>query len=39
MPEDIGRQWFGVEYFTLLQSRVPLPARDDYEEDLFAGIR
>ena len=39
MPEDIGRQWFGVEYFTLLQSRVPLPAHEGYERDLFAGIR
>jgi len=38
MPEDIGRQWFGVEYFTLLQSRVPLPDHEGYEDDLFAGI-
>jgi len=39
MPEDIGRQWFGTEYFTLLQSRVPLPDHEGYEEDLFAGLR
>jgi mycothiol conjugate amidase Mca len=39
MPEDIGRQWFGVEYFSLVKSRVPLPQRDGFEEDLFAGIR
>jgi N-acetyl-1-D-myo-inositol-2-amino-2-deoxy-alpha-D-glucopyranoside deacetylase len=39
MPEDIGRQWYGVEYFTLLKSRVPLPERDGYEDDLFAGLR
>jgi N-acetyl-1-D-myo-inositol-2-amino-2-deoxy-alpha-D-glucopyranoside deacetylase len=39
MPEDISRQWFGVEYFTLLQSRVPLPDHEGYERDLFAGIR
>ena len=39
MPEEIGRQWFGVEYFTLLRSRVPLPEHEGYEEDLFAGIR
>jgi N-acetyl-1-D-myo-inositol-2-amino-2-deoxy-alpha-D-glucopyranoside deacetylase len=39
MPEDMARQWFGVEYFTLLQSRVPLPAHEGYERDLFAGIR
>jgi LmbE family N-acetylglucosaminyl deacetylase len=39
MPEDIGRQWFGTEYFTLLQSRVPLPGHEGYEEDLFAGLR
>jgi mycothiol conjugate amidase Mca len=38
MPEEIGRQWFGVEYFTLLQSRVPLPQREGYEDDLFIGI-
>lgn len=39
MPEDIARQWFGVEYFTLLRSRVALPPRDGYEDDLFAGLR
>jgi LmbE family N-acetylglucosaminyl deacetylase len=39
MPEEIGRQWFGIEYFTLLRSRVPLPEREGYEDDLFAGIR
>jgi mycothiol conjugate amidase Mca len=39
MPEDIGRQWFGVEYFTLLQSRVALPDHEGYEDDLFAGLR
>ena len=39
MPEDIRRQWFGVEYFTLLQSRVPLPDHEGYERDLFAGVR
>jgi mycothiol conjugate amidase Mca len=39
MPEDIGRQWFGMEYFTLLQSRVALPEREGYEDDLFAGLR
>jgi LmbE family N-acetylglucosaminyl deacetylase len=39
MPGDIARQWFGVEYFTLLKSRVPLPQRGGYEDDLFAGLR
>jgi hypothetical protein len=39
MPEDIGRQWFGAEFFTLLKSRVPLPPREGYEDDLFLGIR
>ena len=39
MPEDIGRQWFGMEYFTLLQSRVALPDHEGYEDDLFAGLR
>jgi N-acetyl-1-D-myo-inositol-2-amino-2-deoxy-alpha-D-glucopyranoside deacetylase len=39
MPEDISRQWFGMEYFTLLQSRVPLPDHEGFEDDLFAGIR
>ena len=39
MPEDIGRQWFGAEYFTLQQSRVPLPEHEGYEDDLFAGLR
>jgi N-acetyl-1-D-myo-inositol-2-amino-2-deoxy-alpha-D-glucopyranoside deacetylase len=39
MPEEIGRQWFGTEYFTLLQARVPLPEHAGYEDDLFAGIR
>jgi N-acetyl-1-D-myo-inositol-2-amino-2-deoxy-alpha-D-glucopyranoside deacetylase len=39
MPEEIARHWFGVEYFTLLKSRVPTPPRDGYEDDLFAGIR
>ncbi|HNP71593.1 MAG TPA: N-acetyl-1-D-myo-inositol-2-amino-2-deoxy-alpha-D-glucopyranoside deacetylase [Kouleothrix sp.] len=38
MPEDIGRSWFGVEYFTLLRARVALPPHDGYEDDLFAGI-
>jgi mycothiol conjugate amidase Mca len=39
MPEDIGRQWFGAEFFTLLKSRVPQPPREGYEDDLFAGIK
>jgi N-acetyl-1-D-myo-inositol-2-amino-2-deoxy-alpha-D-glucopyranoside deacetylase len=39
MPEDIAHAWFGVEYFTLVKSRVPLPERDGFEDDLFAGIR
>jgi N-acetyl-1-D-myo-inositol-2-amino-2-deoxy-alpha-D-glucopyranoside deacetylase len=39
MPEDISRQWFGVEYFTLLQSRVPLPDHEGFEDDLFVGLR
>ena len=39
MPEDIGRAWFGVEYFTLARARVPLPPRQGYEDDLFSGIR
>ena len=38
MPEDIGRSWSGVEYFTLLRARVALPPHDGYEDDLFAGI-
>lgn len=39
IPEDLGRQWFGYEYFTLLQSRGPLPARAGHENDLFTGLR
>jgi mycothiol conjugate amidase Mca len=39
MPEDIARQWFAMEYFTLLKSRVATPPRDGYEDDLFAGVR
>ena len=39
MPEDLARDWFGVEYFTLVRSRVPAPPRDGYETDLFAGLR
>jgi LmbE family N-acetylglucosaminyl deacetylase len=39
MPEEVARMWFGAEYFSLLQSRVALPRREGYEDDLFAGIR
>ena len=39
MPEDLARDWFGVEYFTLVDSRVPMPPRDGYESDLFAELR
>jgi mycothiol conjugate amidase Mca len=39
MPAEISRQWFGAEYFTLLQSRVPMPHREGHEDDLFAGLR
>ena len=39
MPDDIGRTWFGTEFFTLLKSRVPLPPHEGYETDLFAGLR
>ncbi len=39
MPEDLARDWFGMEYFTLVDSRVPMPPRDGYETDLFAGLR
>ena len=41
VPEDLRREFFGYEYFTLAESRVMLPARgkEEYEEDLFAGIR
>lgn len=39
MPEDIARDWYGFEYFTLVRSRVELPPRDGYETDLFAGLR
>jgi N-acetyl-1-D-myo-inositol-2-amino-2-deoxy-alpha-D-glucopyranoside deacetylase len=39
MPEDLARDWSGVEYFTLVESRVPLPPREGYETDLFAGLR
>lgn len=39
IPDDLGREWYGVEYYTLLQSRVALPARDGHEHDLFAGLR
>jgi N-acetyl-1-D-myo-inositol-2-amino-2-deoxy-alpha-D-glucopyranoside deacetylase len=39
MPEDIARQWSGVEHFTLLKSRVPLLDHDGYEDDLFSGLR
>jgi mycothiol conjugate amidase Mca len=39
MPEELSHRWFGVEYFTLLKSRVPLPSHKGYEDDLFAGVR
>src|SRR5207249_813318 len=41
VPEEIGREFFGYEYFTLVASRVALPPQDEgqYEEDLFAGLR
>jgi N-acetyl-1-D-myo-inositol-2-amino-2-deoxy-alpha-D-glucopyranoside deacetylase len=39
MPEDLAREWSGVEYFTLIESRVRLPPREGYETDLFAGLR
>lgn len=41
VPEDLRREFFGYEYFTLAESGVMLPTRqkDEYEEDLFAGIR
>ncbi len=39
IPDDLGREWYGVEYYTLLESRVELPARAGHEHDLFAGLR
>ena len=39
MPEDLARELWGSEYFTLLAARVPLPPREGHEDDLFAGIR
>jgi mycothiol conjugate amidase Mca len=39
MPREIAQTWFGVEYFSLLKSRVALPPREGYEDDLFAGAR
>lgn len=41
VPEELRREFFGYEYFTLATSNVLLPERTDgaYEEDLFAGIR
>jgi N-acetyl-1-D-myo-inositol-2-amino-2-deoxy-alpha-D-glucopyranoside deacetylase len=39
MPAEIAQTWFGVEYFSLLKTRVALPAHEGYEQDLFAGIR
>lgn len=39
MPEDIGRTWYGTEFFTLVTARVPLPPHEGYETDLFAGLR
>lgn len=38
-PDDIRRELFGKEFFTLVAARVPLPERDGRETDLFAGIR
>ena len=37
MPEDIGMRMFGVEHFTLAQSR--LPRAEGHEDDLFGGLR
>ena len=37
MPEDIGMRMFGVEHFTLAQSR--LPRAEGREDDLFGGLR
>jgi len=39
MPEDLGRELWGSEHFTLLAARIPLPPREGHEDDLFAGIR
>jgi N-acetyl-1-D-myo-inositol-2-amino-2-deoxy-alpha-D-glucopyranoside deacetylase len=39
VPEDIRRELFRHEYFTLVSSRVSLPQHGGYEDDLFAGIR
>ncbi len=39
IPEDIGREMFSREYYTLVDSRVALPEIDGREQDLFTGIR
>jgi hypothetical protein len=39
IPEDIRREMFSKEYFTRVASRVAVPQNDEYEDDLFAGLR
>jgi mycothiol conjugate amidase Mca len=39
VPDDIRRELFGKEYFTRVASRVAVAQGDQYEDDLFAGIR
>jgi N-acetyl-1-D-myo-inositol-2-amino-2-deoxy-alpha-D-glucopyranoside deacetylase len=39
IPEDIRRLVFGKEYFTRVESHVPVPQQGEYEDDLFAGLR
>jgi mycothiol conjugate amidase Mca len=39
MPEDVGREMWRSEYFTLLAARIPLPQREGHEDDLFVGLR
>jgi mycothiol conjugate amidase Mca len=39
MPAELQRELNDREFFTLLASRVPLPPREGWEDDLFAGVR
>lgn len=39
IPDDLGGDLFGKEYFTLRAARTPLAPRGGYEDDLFAGLR
>ncbi|MCU0495619.1 MAG: hypothetical protein MUD01_28870 [Chloroflexaceae bacterium] len=40
MPDDIATDLFGVEYFILVDSRVPTAVGEgEMEDDIFAGLR